>query len=184
MSINPVSSLSCFSLPRLPPSRSISLQLPSPRSASRHQVTTPRSDIMYVVTEYGCVNLKGQSLADRARLLISIAHPVSMLEVFSPGGFTPLTSPAIPLMAGLPRGARGAGEERPDHTKVLLVRSRRPGSYASASGEATTARWQMDGRRDDGPTGGGPHTAVHRTTDRGDGGAKPRPEQRRRTLVD
>ena len=38
-------------------------------------VTTPRSDIMYVVTEYGCVNLKGQSLADRARLLISIAHP-------------------------------------------------------------------------------------------------------------
>mmetsp|Transcript_12064 Transcript_12064/g.27968 ORF Transcript_12064/g.27968 Transcript_12064/m.27968 type:complete len:463 (-) Transcript_12064:150-1538(-) len=38
-------------------------------------VTTPRSDTMYVVTEYGCVNLKGQSLADRARLLISIAHP-------------------------------------------------------------------------------------------------------------
>lgn len=38
-------------------------------------VTTPRSDIMYVVTEFGCVNLKGQSLPDRARLLISIAHP-------------------------------------------------------------------------------------------------------------
>ena len=38
-------------------------------------VTTPRSDIMYVVTEFGCVNLKGQTLADRARLLISIAHP-------------------------------------------------------------------------------------------------------------
>lgn len=38
-------------------------------------VTTPRSDMMYVVTEYGCVNLKGQSWADRARLLISIAHP-------------------------------------------------------------------------------------------------------------
>jgi acyl-CoA hydrolase len=38
-------------------------------------VTTPRTDMMYVVTEYGLVNLKGRSLADRARLLISIAHP-------------------------------------------------------------------------------------------------------------
>lgn len=38
-------------------------------------VTTPRTDIMYVVTEYGLVNLKGRSLADRARALISIAHP-------------------------------------------------------------------------------------------------------------
>ncbi|MEM7189322.1 MAG: acetyl-CoA hydrolase/transferase C-terminal domain-containing protein [Pseudomonadota bacterium] len=38
-------------------------------------VTTPRMDQMYVVTEYGCVNLKGQSWVDRARLLISIAHP-------------------------------------------------------------------------------------------------------------
>jgi acyl-CoA hydrolase len=38
-------------------------------------VTTPRTDIMYVVTEYGMVNLKGRSIAERARLLISIAHP-------------------------------------------------------------------------------------------------------------
>ena len=38
-------------------------------------VTTPRSDIMYVVTEYGMVNLKGKSVADRAKALISIAHP-------------------------------------------------------------------------------------------------------------
>ncbi len=38
-------------------------------------VTTPRMDQMYVVTEYGCVNLKGQSVADRTRLLTSIAHP-------------------------------------------------------------------------------------------------------------
>jgi acyl-CoA hydrolase len=38
-------------------------------------VTTPRSDMMYVVTEYGIVNLKGQSVADRAKALISIAHP-------------------------------------------------------------------------------------------------------------
>ena len=30
---------------------------------------------MYVVTEYGCVNLKGLSSWERAEALISIAHP-------------------------------------------------------------------------------------------------------------
>ena len=38
-------------------------------------VTTPRSDTMFVVTEYGMVNLKGKSVAERARALIAIAHP-------------------------------------------------------------------------------------------------------------
>jgi acyl-CoA hydrolase len=38
-------------------------------------VTTPRADVMYVVTEYGMVNLKGKSVAERAKALISIAHP-------------------------------------------------------------------------------------------------------------
>ena len=38
-------------------------------------VTTPRSDIMYVVTEYGMVNPKGKSVAERAKALISMAHP-------------------------------------------------------------------------------------------------------------
>ena len=38
-------------------------------------VTTPRTDVMYVVTEYGLVNLKGKSVAERALALISIAHP-------------------------------------------------------------------------------------------------------------
>ena len=38
-------------------------------------VTTPRSDVMYVVTEHGMVNLKGKSVAERAQALISIAHP-------------------------------------------------------------------------------------------------------------
>src|SRR5688572_32416032 len=32
-------------------------------------VTTPRSDIMFVVTEYGMVNLKGKSIAERAMAL-------------------------------------------------------------------------------------------------------------------
>jgi acyl-CoA hydrolase len=38
-------------------------------------VTTPRSDVMYVVTEFGLVNLKGKSVAERARGLIDLAHP-------------------------------------------------------------------------------------------------------------
>jgi acyl-CoA hydrolase len=38
-------------------------------------VTTPRTDTMYVATEYGTVNLKGKSVAERAKALISIAHP-------------------------------------------------------------------------------------------------------------
>jgi acyl-CoA hydrolase len=31
--------------------------------------------MMYVVTEYGIVNLKGRSVPERARAMISIAHP-------------------------------------------------------------------------------------------------------------
>jgi len=38
-------------------------------------MTTPRSDVMFIVTEYGMVNLKGKSVAERAKALIGIAHP-------------------------------------------------------------------------------------------------------------
>ena len=38
-------------------------------------VTAPRTDVMYIVTEYGMVNVKGKSVAERAKALISIAHP-------------------------------------------------------------------------------------------------------------
>jgi acyl-CoA hydrolase len=38
-------------------------------------VTTPRSDMMYVVTEYGIANLKGKSVAERAKAVIGLAHP-------------------------------------------------------------------------------------------------------------
>ncbi len=38
-------------------------------------VTAPRSDVMYAVTEYGIVNLKGKSIPERAKAMISIAHP-------------------------------------------------------------------------------------------------------------
>ena len=45
------------------------------RATAAVELTTPRTDTMYVVTEYGLVNLKGKSLAERATALISIAHP-------------------------------------------------------------------------------------------------------------
>ncbi|AOF95022.1 acetyl-CoA hydrolase/transferase family protein [Sphingobium sp. RAC03] len=38
-------------------------------------VTTARTDVDVVVTEYGAAELKGQSLAERTRRLIAIAHP-------------------------------------------------------------------------------------------------------------
>ena len=38
-------------------------------------IVTTRPHVHYVVTEYGAVNLYGKSLQERAKLLISIAHP-------------------------------------------------------------------------------------------------------------
>jgi len=38
-------------------------------------VTTSRTDIHYVVTEYGVANLRGRTLRQRAEVLIGIAHP-------------------------------------------------------------------------------------------------------------
>jgi len=38
-------------------------------------VTVPRTDVMYVATEHGVVCLKGKSVAERAKAMVSIAHP-------------------------------------------------------------------------------------------------------------
>ena len=38
-------------------------------------VSAPRSLIEYVATEYGVVRLTGLSLGERAKAMISIAHP-------------------------------------------------------------------------------------------------------------
>ena len=38
-------------------------------------VVTSRSHVHWFVTEYGAVNLYGRSLQERARLIISVAHP-------------------------------------------------------------------------------------------------------------
>ncbi len=46
-----------------------------PCLTSGNIVTAPRSDMMYVVTEYGIANLKGKCVAERAHALIALAHP-------------------------------------------------------------------------------------------------------------
>ena len=38
-------------------------------------VTTSRCDVNYIVTEYGVAQLRGQTLRERAKRLIAIAHP-------------------------------------------------------------------------------------------------------------
>jgi acyl-CoA hydrolase len=40
-------------------------------------VTTPRTDVMYVATEYGCVNLKGMSVPERAGATSASRIPTS-----------------------------------------------------------------------------------------------------------
>ena len=38
-------------------------------------VTTARSDVDVVITEFGAAELRGRSLSERRRALIAIAHP-------------------------------------------------------------------------------------------------------------
>jgi 4-hydroxybutyrate CoA-transferase len=44
-------------------------------------VVTTRSHVHYIITEYGAVDLYGKTLRERARLLISIAHPDHRAEL-------------------------------------------------------------------------------------------------------
>lgn len=46
-----------------------------PQIPAGSAITTPRSEVQYVVTEFGCVNLKPLSMKDRVRAMISLAHP-------------------------------------------------------------------------------------------------------------
>ena len=38
-------------------------------------VTTSKNDVDYIVTEYGLAKLRGKTVSQRTRALISIAHP-------------------------------------------------------------------------------------------------------------
>ena len=46
-----------------------------PSLAPNSVVTTSKNDVEYVVTEYGVARLKGKSLSERTKALISLAHP-------------------------------------------------------------------------------------------------------------
>jgi acyl-CoA hydrolase/RimJ/RimL family protein N-acetyltransferase len=46
-------------------------------------VVVPRSDVYYVVSEYGVVNLFGKSIQERAMAMVSLAHPDFRDELFS-----------------------------------------------------------------------------------------------------
>ncbi len=46
-----------------------------PKITDYSAVTTTRNDVNYVVTEFGIAQLKGKTMRERARALISIAHP-------------------------------------------------------------------------------------------------------------
>ena len=46
-----------------------------PRIDEGAVVTTTRTDVHYIVTEYGIADLRGKSVPERAKALISIAHP-------------------------------------------------------------------------------------------------------------
>jgi acyl-CoA hydrolase len=58
-------------------------------------VTAPRTDVMYVVTEYGIASLKGKSVAERALALIRLAHPDFREELERQAHEHRLISPAI-----------------------------------------------------------------------------------------
>ena len=59
-------------------------------------VTTPRSDVDVIVTEYGAAHLRGCPLAERARRLVAIAHPDhrEALRGVAKGGHRDATSAA------------------------------------------------------------------------------------------
>jgi len=63
---------SIFILPSTARKDTISRIVPK---TSKGVVTIPRSDVQYIITEYGMANLLGKSLKERAYELINIAHP-------------------------------------------------------------------------------------------------------------
>lgn len=65
--------ISIIALPSTAKSGAVSKIVPYLRKG--HAVTTLRNDVDIVVTEYGAAELRGLTELERARALISIAHP-------------------------------------------------------------------------------------------------------------
>jgi acyl-CoA hydrolase len=72
-------------------------------------VTTIKNTVDHVVTEYGIARLRGRSVADRARALISVAHPDHRDELERGAHEAGL----LPRGTALPAGPAGARRERP-----------------------------------------------------------------------
>ena len=48
-------------------------------------VTVSREDVDYIITEYGIAHLRGKTLKERAKAMISLAHPdfrPELIEIF------------------------------------------------------------------------------------------------------
>lgn len=69
-----------------------------PQLAPGSVVTTPRTCVQYVVTEFGVADLKYKSTVERARALIAIAHPG--LPPGAGSGKCPSESPGLLWMLG------------------------------------------------------------------------------------
>ena len=57
-----------------------------PQLAPGTIVTTPRTCVQYVATEYGVADLRYKSVSERARALIAIAHPDFRAELAQAAG--------------------------------------------------------------------------------------------------
>lgn len=90
-------------------------------------VRTPRSDVNYVVTEYGVAYLHGLSMRQRAMALINIAHPDFRSELLHAAKHRHLVYPnqILPAVTPPPPATFTTKYELPDRRRVM-VRPIRP----------------------------------------------------------
>ncbi|MAX26228.1 MAG: hypothetical protein CMJ19_17165 [Phycisphaeraceae bacterium] len=90
-------------------------------------VRTPRSDVNYVITEYGVAYLHGLSMRQRAMALINIAHPNFRSELLHAAKHRHLVYPnqILPAVTPPPPASLTTKHELPDRRRVM-VRPIRP----------------------------------------------------------
>lgn len=71
-------------------------------------ITTTRSIVSYIVTEYGMVNLKGISTWERAEALISIAHPQFHEELMKSAQEIGIWRPTNKMISDMNRSMKAA----------------------------------------------------------------------------
>ena len=101
-----------------------------PALSEQEAVTIPRSDLHYVVTEYGTAYLYGRSLRERAVALIELAHPSVRADLLMEAIERGLVPPGQQLRS---RGAYPREEERAVELRdgrTVLVRPARTGDAA------------------------------------------------------